>query len=322
MKIFILLPNRDNNRVVEDYLNRHKVDIPLENIITVDEIEELPALIFFVRYDSLNHKMLAISHQNKIRGGYNVSLGGMRDRTIDRLLLSADREAIQEIIDSLSRGVRILTFHSNRGSGKTTLALNTAYLLNKKTPGSRILLLDLAFGLNDISSFFTFNIGLGELYSDYLLYSTVESIDRYILKAAVTVGGDSFGVDVLPSLKRDIKPLRDLNFIERSLSLLSMKYDYIVIDLSSYMSEVNEYLFRSSTVVVRESVVREWSYLIEMLGEEKKVFLNHSNVFNVEIFAKYIEYISNIIEELKQTKIKSHLNSRCVLMKSDKHNFY
>jgi tetrahydromethanopterin S-methyltransferase subunit G len=110
MNTYLILPNVDKDGIVTKYVEEKGINIPKENILTIDEfnnVKDYPSIIFFVKYDSTRKSHLEIVSNNKLVKGYNVSIDGddhiyKIDRKLD-MPNANDMNAISQRIKNIDR---------------------------------------------------------------------------------------------------------------------------------------------------------------------------------------------------------------------------
>ncbi len=187
---------------------------------------------------------------------------------------------------------QIVAFFSPKGGvGTTTLAVNTAVLLAGGQAGmaaARVLLVDLDLQSGQVATHLnlTPNFDIGSLCADQQALADVEQAASYLTRHAS-------GVAVLAAPTRPDMDFRiGIEQLERAITLLRPRFDYVVVDAGSRIDERVLWIFvQAATIVVvvypEIAALRAVSLLLAYLGEttdlEAKVHFAVNHLFAKEL---------------------------------------
>lgn len=167
---------------------------------------------------------------------------------------------------------KIVSFFSTKGgSGKTTIAVNTAISIAKQT-GKKVALLDLDLQFGDVSAMLDIN----PKNSLDNLIEEISNLDREILDEYMINYNSIFKVLCAPK-KPEYAEYINSTHIENILKILKEEYDYIVIDTPTNFSDTTLVALDNSDYIYLVTTMDLLSIKNVKLGFEVMDSLNYSD---------------------------------------------
>ncbi|MBQ9149752.1 AAA family ATPase [bacterium] len=245
------LKNIQNISVVECYQNVFEIR-QVENVdlilfdINSKESEQILAKINELKKTKESLKFIALSYEIN-SGLVNLTLKeGVSDFLLKPVIPSILETAINKIhINTNTKAKTISVFSNKGGVGKTSLAINLAYEIYKET-NSKICVLDLSFNNEDVSVF----LDIQQKYDIDYIMKNIENSNKEAILSLISKYQDT-SLYVLEA-QENISP--ELNYtpqkINKIINSLKNIFDYIIIDTSIMINEMNIAILNSSDLIL------------------------------------------------------------------------
>lgn len=305
---------KDINLVIFDIDSKNSNEI-------LDKISFLKA-----QYENLN--FIATSYEiNSTLVSKTLNLG-VCDFLLKPIIQTVIENSIKKINYTKEKKAKTICVFSNKGGvGKTSITTNLAWEIYEKT-NDKICILDLSFNSEDVSTFLKieqkFNL-------DYIL-SNLENSNEELLLSLIGKYKDSkiylleAQEEIMPEIKYTPQE------IAKIINSLKNIFDYIIIDTSSILNEINMSIFNNSDLIMLISSMnlasikntKKCCELFDKIGyndDKIKLIINrfieneefNLNNLNKEIFAKipnnYLTLIDaiNVGQNVKEINPQSNI---------------
>jgi len=246
------LKNIENIEIIGSYedFNCEEINYQDLNLIIFDidskNSHEILDKISFLKTQFKDLNFIALSYEiNSQLVSQTLSIG-VKDFLLKPIIPSVLEASIKKISLVEEKKAKTICIFSNKGGvGKTTLATNLAWEIYEKT-NEKICILDLSFNSEDVSTFLKieqkFNI-------DYIL-SNLENSNEELLLSLMGKYKDSkiylleAQEEIMPEIKYTPQE------IAKIINSLKNIFDYIIIDTSSIINEINISILNCSDLIL------------------------------------------------------------------------
>lgn len=205
----------------------------------LSKIKEIKEKCESVNFIALSYEMSSALVSTVLKEGIN-------DFLIKPIIPNVLEEAIKKVgIKEVSKAKTISVFSNKGGVGKTSLAINLAYEIYKKT-NEKVCVLDLSFNSQDASVF----LDIEQKFDvDYILKNIEKSNEELLLSL---IGNYKDTKLYILEAQEEIAP--ELKYtpgeISRIINALKNIFDYIVIDTTNIINEMNVTILNNSDLIL------------------------------------------------------------------------
>ncbi len=213
---------------------------------------------------------------------------------IPNILEASIRKIISNENQSIVKANTICVFSNKAGVGKTSIAVNLAYELSKKT-NEKVCLLDLSFNSEDILTFLNIE---SKFNTDYILNNLENSDNELFLSLLGNYEGSNLYVFPFQD-EISLKTKINIQSINKILNALKNIFSYVVVDLTSVIDERTVSILNVADIVLLVGLenlasirnLQKCFELFDSIGYDKekiKLIINR-HIENSEITIKDIE---------------------------------
>lgn len=327
------LENIENVEILGEFdefsseINFKDVNLVIFDIDSKNSNEILEKISFLkAQYENLN--FIATSYEiNSVLVSKTLNLG-VCDFLLKPIIQTVIENSIKKINYIKEKKAKTICVFSNKGGvGKTSIVTNLAWEIYEKT-NDKICILDLSFNSEDVSTFLKieqkFNL-------DYILSNLENSNEELLLSL---IGKYKESKIYLLEAQEEIMP--EIKYtpqeIAKIINSLKNIFDYIIIDTSSILNEINMSIFNNSDLIMLISSMnlasikntKKCCELFDKIGyndDKIKLIINrfieneefNLNNLNKEIFAKipnnYLTLIDaiNVGQNVKEINPQSNI---------------
>ena len=227
---------------VEDVLN---IDLILFDV-ALKEFDAIFSKIREFKQKNKNLKFIALSYEINSELVTKVLNEGVSEFLLKPIIPALLETAIKKIeTPTLKKASTISVFSNKGGVGKTSLAINLAYEIYRETK-EKVCILDLSFNSEDVAAF----LDIEQRFDIDYIMSNIENSNKELLLSLMCKYQDT-ELYVLEA-QEDISP--ELKYTPQKISKIinSLKniFDYIVIDTSSLINELNISILNNSDLIL------------------------------------------------------------------------
>lgn len=225
------------------------VDLIIFDISSKDSFETLK-IIQKLKNDNKNLSFIATSYEINSKLISETLNEGVNEFLLKPLIKDVLEASIEKIKKSknnnqIQKANTICIFSNKSCVGKTSLAVNSAYEIAKKT-NENVCLLDLNFNNEDISTF----LDIDENFKTEYILSNIENAPKDAVLSMIPKYKDS-SLYVM-SLQKNITP--DIKYNNQTISMIinSLKniFNWIIIDTQSPLDEKTTTIFHNSDMII------------------------------------------------------------------------
>ncbi len=258
---------------------------------TLEKIKELK-----VKKENLNFIALSFEiNSNLVSETLN---SGVNDFLLKPIIPSVIENAIEKLeCENKKQSANTIAVFSNKGGvGKTSLVVNLAYELSKKTD-KKICILDLSFNSEDVAEFLDIN---KKFDIDYVL-SNIENSNKEFLMSLMSKYKDSnlYLLETHEDIVCETKYTPQK--ITKIINSLKNIFDYIVIDTSSITNEMTVSMLNNSDVILLVASTNTSSIRSSQKSCELFDKIGYSNDKIKLVINRYIENQENSLDDIEKS---------------------
>lgn len=345
MKIVIIEKNElFKNAIIDNLSKIENVEITNNYDFFENEIEKADLIIFDINSNNYNEtitkieniinkypntKFIATSTEINSELVSKITAQGISEFLLKPIMPMLLEASIKKLFSNGNMQAKTMCVFSNKGGvGKTTFATNLAYEIHQKT-NEKICILDISFSSDDALSF----LNLEQKYNLNDILANIENSKEDTILQMLPKYEDKniYIIKAEDEITSNIKLTPQK--ITKVISLLKNIFNYIIIDTTSTINELNVAIFSTSDIILFLSTTSQTSIkntlkcyeLFDKIGynnDKIKLILNRfidnqeTLETNREVFAKIPNNYLTLIDAINQGKCVSELNPQSNIAKA------
>lgn len=239
---------------------------------------------------------------------------GVKDFLLKPIIPNVLEASIKKLKEKNQKQARTICVYSNKGGvGKTSLITNLSWEIYDKTK-DRVCILDLSFNKENASNF----LNVEQKYNLDYIFSTIEGLNKESLLSLIGRYKDS-QIYILET-KDDV--ISEYKYtpqkISKIINSLKQVFDYIIIDTTSLINELNLSIFNNSDLILLLSLTNKISLKNCLNSYELFDKIGYSNDKIKLIINRYIQNqepsIDNIQKEIQKDVFNAIPNNYLTLI--------
>lgn len=264
IKTVIVDKNQQSLELLESNLKNIKnVEIinKYENIAEIDNAEGIDLIIFDIttkesneildktkelKLQNSNLNFIALSYEINSQLVSKVLSQGVNDFILKPVILNVLESSINKInVSTIKKANTIAIFSNKGGVGKTSLAINLAYEIQKETK-ERVCVLDLSFNSEDVATF----LNVEQKFDIDYIMSNIEHSNKELLFSLMAKYQDAelYVLEAQENISPELKYTPQK--ISKIINSLKNIFDYLIIDVSSLVNEINISILNNSDLIL------------------------------------------------------------------------